>query len=466
MQLLRSLPLSLVFVVLSTVVNAVPIQSETPETEDDSIVWVTETVWPCGGPSATNLAVASDTTYSATRGASQKNADYDTVPVDGSENTESVAQEAVSSSSTETGDPTVVAVPETSAELAPVATDPAESTTGFTTPTTTSSETLIYTAVNDDPIETASSASETVVDAELTSASAATMTSSSTIPVDPVLTTTKAPVAYAVNTTSTAPGPTMPLVLPTFIMPVNGTNTSCTALPEDDDYTPEEESAYWATATEPSIIYSDYTVMVTMKSTSIITISTTADIDPVTTAVAASVTTTSSQTTLSNAIAATAIRYINATTASSEDDSPTYTLDSVGKQAVTASADPVATTVAAATNNPSLTTETMTTSTTTPTLDVTSMTDSSEPALQTVSGTVITYVDVTTTIDSDSATTTVLETVTTTPTNSTVDSSNSSDIMYDTTTTTTTWVTSTITVEETATANARIRRRILVTRGG
>jgi hypothetical protein len=441
MQLLRTLPVSLFFVVLSTVVSAVPIQSDSTSPEDDSVVWVTETVWPCAPATSTSLAVATPNSYSV----NQKSADYDTVPVDGSDNADTVSQEISSSAteSTETIDPPIAA---TSAELAVVAIETPTSTTetSISTPST-SLEVLVYTAVNEDPPETVTSP-----------ISSADRIDSFTFSSDPP-STTASPEVQAVAIT---PQPTMPLILPTILPYNNGINSTCTATDNADEYTPEEESAYWATATEPSIIYSDYTVMFTMTSTSVITISDSATADPV----ATTTTTTSVTGTDPPAVATTpaALLYANnMTTATSTDDTPlTYTLDSDATQAVSDdSSDPPSTTMAAATSTETAAVAAATSATalTTSSMDLDTMT-TADPSIETVSGTVITYLDVTTTVTSQSSTTTT-DTVTTTPTNT------SNYRRYDTTTTTTEWVTSTIIVEESATTNARKRRRrILVTR--
>jgi len=453
MQLLQTLPISLVFIVLSTVVNGVPIQSGIASADDDSVVWVTETVWPCKAATSTSLAVASDSSYSVSRGTNQKKADYETVPVDGSDNTEAVPQEATPSDAA-SSDTTNAATSEISTELAAVATAPIDPTTDVS-PLLTSSEILVYTAVNDDSAATISSSSETTIAAEMTSLPVSAMPQYSAPSADPVL-ATKTPVAYAANTTYTTPHPTMPLILPTFAVPNNGTNTTCTALPEPDEYTPEEESAYWLTATEPSVIYSDYTVMVTMKSTSIVTISDPATVDP-----AVTTTTTSVSNPNPAIVFSTAALYSNTTATTSgiaENQALTYTLDAVAKHAATQTSNSSATAIVTSSADPSsAVTETEAAVFTSPVLDSPTPT-SADPSMETISGTVITYVDVTTTISSGNSTTTILETVTPTP-------SGSSDVEFDTTTTTTQWVTSTIIVDASATANAKVRRRILVTRG-
>ena len=440
MQLLRVLPASLIFVLLSTVVSAVPIQSDSVSAEDDSVVWVTETVWPCEGPSSTSSALAAESTYSAFRSASQKNADYETVPVDGSNNADAVAQESPSD---------VSSVGSSYIELAAVATSMADSITDTASSTMTSSEILVYTAVNED---TATTTSETTLAADDASSSTTTTdpATSSTISIDLPVTTT-ATGDYAANITYTTPRPTIPFILPTFAVSNNGTNTTCTTTDDgNDDYTEAEESSYWATATEVSIIYSDYTVMVTMKSTSVVTIFDTATAGPVATTTT-SVTTTDPVLTVS---ATPVARYSNMTTAStpSNDDTLTYTLGSTEKQSVTSQSLDPSSAMTAATSTDSFT-PIITTS-----ID-SSTAPASDPSIETVSGTVITYVDVTTTIASGSSTTTITDTVSQTP-------SYSSDDGYETTTTTTQWVTRTIIVDETGTAVAarKLRRRILVTR--
>jgi hypothetical protein len=452
MQILRQLPLSLAFVVLSSVVNAVPIQSEDPAVADDSVVWVTETVWPCEAPAATGLVLATDTAVNTVgRGTSQRKQDYDTVPVDGGDNSEAVP--AVASANTAVDAQTTVdaqsAYPITSADA--VSTDilPSE-----TTPETTLPEVLVYTAVGPATTIDPSSTIDTKLDAQFTTADSDTisaMTSSTSAPV-PVL-ATKSPAALLVNTTSSSLLPTMPIILPTFTPSSNMTNTTCvTDLPDsDDDYTPEEESAYWATATEPSISYSDYTIMVTMKSTSVVTVQATQAADSIAVTVTTSTTTTnsmsvSSETGVSSMVP---IPYSNSSSSSTIKADVSYTLDAVTKLAVATASSNTAQDAAETTlSDP-------TTSAVPVMLSTPTTTAAADPAEETVSGTIITYVDETTTVSSDSSITTVTETVIPTDAAAT-------DGGYDTTTTTTVATTSTIIVEETA--NAKIRRRILVTR--
>jgi len=436
---LRQLPLSLAFVVLSTVVNAVPIQSETTPaavtapTEEEIVVWVTETYWPCGPPppppTTASIVLAAVTTgaNSVSRGTAQKKADYDTIPVDGGDNSESVQQDPASTVEVATQDTT----PTTTAA------DPQSIVPPEVTEPPTETEIPVYTLVH----STTSSADpvpfpETKLDAQFTVISFHTPS--------PVA-TTKSPAAYNANatTTTTTPlGPTMPIILPTYTTS-NGTdasNATCTDLGEPDEYTPEEESSYWATATEPSFYYSDYTVMITVKSTSMVTVSNTAVAEAVATSTTVTTTTTSSASVDDSA--STIMPFANSTR--------TYSIAGVSRAAVTDS-DP-ATSEITMTLEPSTTLETITTTTTTP---MATPATTADPSEETISGTTITYVDETTTTTLGSSTTTTTETVS--PTD--VAASNTG---YDTTTTTTDIITSTIIVEETA--NAKIRRRILVTR--
>jgi trimeric autotransporter adhesin len=451
MQILQQLQLSLAFVILSTVVYAVPIQTaEDTAVADDSIVWVTETVWPCEAPLATGLVLATDTAMNTVgRGTAQRKQDYDTVPVDGGDNSEAVPAEASPNTVIETPTPVdaQTAAPITAGET--VSTDTISTETALET---TLVEIPVYTAVGPETTVDSSTTMERNLDTQFTIADSDTtsaMTSSTSAPV-PVL-TTKSPAVFLANSTSTSL-PTMPIILPTFT-PSNMTNTTCTTgLPEADEYTPEEESAYWATATEPSISYSDYTVMVTVKSTSVMTVQATQTADAIAATVTTSTTTTnslsiSSETGVSSMMP---LPYSNSSSPSTTNVDVTYTLDALSKVAeATASSNASRDTAATILSDP--------TSSAVPVMLSTPTTAAADAPLETVSGTVITYVDETTTVSSDSSITTVYETVLPTDVVST-------DTGYDTTTTTTVATTSTIIVEETA--NAKIRRRILVTRAG
>ena len=68
----------------------------------------------------------------------------------------------------------------------------------------------------------------------------------------------------------------MPLVSPTFTYPSNIIDTVCIDDPEAGEYPTGEESACWGALTKPSISYSDYTIMVTVKSISTTIMSNTA----------------------------------------------------------------------------------------------------------------------------------------------------------------------------------------------
>ena len=59
----------------------------------------------------------------------------------------------------------------------------------------------------------------------------------------------------------------MSLNSPTFTYPSDTTVNVCTDDPEREEYTPTEGPTYSAITAEPSISYSDYTVMVILKST-------------------------------------------------------------------------------------------------------------------------------------------------------------------------------------------------------
>jgi len=438
MQLIRQLPLSLAFVVLSTVVNAVPIQSDPTVTiaavsmEEDNVVWVTETYWPCEAPASrrtADVALATATgVKSVSRGTVQKKADYDTVPVDGSDNSEAVPQEEAASSVVDVAAQTTE---DTQQAITPTTVDPESigSPTVTETPAdSSSSEILVYTLVHSSTSSADPISSETKLDAEFTVISFHTPS--------PVA-TTKSPAAYNANTTiTTPPVPTMPIILlPTYASSngTDGSNKTCTDLGEPDEYTPEEESAYWATATEPSFYYSDYTVMVTLKSTSMVTVSNTAAADAVETSTTVTTTTTSSAADTASSI----MPFANST--------KTYTLAGVSRAAVTGNSDP-------STSETIITSHPATTPMATPTAAVDSA------AEETISGTIMTYVDETTTTTLASSTTTITETVSATDVTSSADTGD-----YDTTTTTTDIITSTIIVEETAAAK-KLRRGILVTR--
>jgi hypothetical protein len=451
MQLRQPGSLSIALAVLSAVVHAVPIQSDNfvaAVVPEENVVWVTETVWPCEAPLATgSIALAAVTgVNSVSRGTAQKKADYDTVPVDGSDNSEAVQQEAVSSSSEQTQSPIVdieatipatTLTPDSESTLLPQVIDPS-------TPSDIS-EILVYTLVHSttssaDPL----SAPSTKLDVEFTVISFHTP---SPIP-DP---TSKSPIVYNANTTITTPPPvpTMPIILPTYVSS-NSTagNNTCTELGEPEEYSPEEERAYWATATEPSFYYSDYTVLVTVKSTSMVTVSGTAQGEVV--ATSTTVTTTTASSDFSTDSTATFASSSSTSSGSGPilpfNSSKTYTIAGVSRAAIT---------------DPDLTTsETISSSEPTTIVRVTSTTPVPiptvmDPSEQTISGTIIIYVDETTTTTLGSSTTTITETVAALVTAS-------SEEEYDTTTTTTDIITSTIIVEETA--NAKVRRRMLVTR--
>ena len=460
---LRQLPISLALVVLSTVANAVPIQPDitaaaVPTEEEENVVWVTETYWPCEAPAATgSIALAAVTGAKAvSRGTAQKKADYDTVPVDGSDNSETVPQEAVPSPAVEevaTESPTTVDAEATTPAAIPTpdsesVISPSDSES-IASPAVTDpvidqpSEILVYTLVHSttssaDPISTPS----TKLDAEFTVISFHTPS-----PIPDA--TPKSPLAYNANTTITTPPPvpTMPIILPIYASS-NGTsgNNTCTDLGEPDEYSPEEESSYWATATEPSFYYSDYTVLVTVKSTSMVTVSaatTEAKIMAAGTTITTSTTSpdSSSDSASTSSSGSGPILPFNST--------KTYTIAGVSRAAITDS-DPVA----SETMFPS--SEVTTTIVTVPsTTSITTPTAASDPSEETLSGTIITYVDETTTTTLGSSTTTITETISAT-------NAASTDEGYDTTTTTTDIITSTIIVEETA--NAKVRRRMLVTR--
>jgi hypothetical protein len=68
----------------------------------------------------------------------------------------------------------------------------------------------------------------------------------------------------------------MALAPPTFTYPLAMTESLCTDDPEDEESIPAGESMYLANATESSILYSDYAVTVTVKTTSTTTVSNTA----------------------------------------------------------------------------------------------------------------------------------------------------------------------------------------------
>src|SRR5271170_6927938 len=220
MQLQR-LPLSLALMVLSTVVNGVPIWSTTDDTEPTA-VWVTETVWPCE-PSSLAAATGSGV------GNVQK-ADYDTVPVDGGSNAEAVPEGAAESSSATrnpTSDPPMtsssVDPPMPSSSVDPTTNDPPPSTTF---------PVMLYTPVTSDPMTVDPSSTYVQVDeqAPATDPIVSDLFTSDPVSSDPTTAlpvpvfSTYTPDAFVASTTSI---PAMPTLAPTIVFPSNGTNTTC-----------------------------------------------------------------------------------------------------------------------------------------------------------------------------------------------------------------------------------------------
>jgi len=419
-------------VVLSSLgVQGIPIGGTDGSSSDPTVIWVTETVWPCE-PSTLDAAAAATGT-----GASKvQKADYDTVPVDGGSNAEAVpegeSESSPAASSVATSDPPMTSASsiDDPATIDPPATsDPPVSTTPA----------VFYSPVTSDPMTPDPSTTYEQVDAESATSDRTTSDPMTATPV-PVF-STYIPDVLAANTTSI---PTMPTIAPTFILPSNGTNTTCPDDPEE--YTPEEESAYWATATDPSVSYSDYTTTITLKSTSTTTISITVpadsistSADPMPSATNAAMTTTSDPTGAtvdSNQDALytpVADAFASIMTPGTISADPTTSVDPASPTTdPTTLADPTMSADPATSSDPAVSTD-PTTPTPTPT--------TSDPSQETVSGTIITYIDDTTTI-----------TTTSTPTNSAA---------TDITSTTTVWTTSTIIVDSYA---KRRRRHVLVTR--
>ena len=423
MQLQR-LPISLALMVLSTVVKGVPIGSTTDDAEPTAI-WVTETVWPCE-PSSLGAATGI--------GNVQK-ADYDTVPVDGGSNAEAVPEGAAESSPATTvaaSDP-----PMTSSSVDPVDPTTVDPTTNDPPPSTTTPAAMLYTPVASDPMTVDPPSTHIQLDVQSTASNPIVSDPFTSDPVsaDPTIATPvpvfsmDTPDAFVAPTTSIPP---MPTLAPTFLFRSNGTNTTCTDDP-NDEYTPAEESAYWATASGPSVSYSDYTTTITIKSTSTTTISITIPAEDPTAAAADPM-----PTAMNNGF------YSNTTVTTSADPSPLATVDPNQAVVYTPVSDAFASTMEPGTSaDPTTSTNPMTPPDPTTSPTTTSPTPTStEPSEETISGTIITYIDDTTTI-------------TTTPTPD-------PSAPTDSTSTTTVWTTSTIIIDSYA-KRAR-RRHVLVTR--
>ena len=269
------------------------------------------------------------------------------------------------------------------------------------------------------------------------------MTSSLPLPV-PVF----PPKSPETRTTTTQPPPRMPLVSPTFTYPSNTTDTVCTDDRETGEYPPGEESSCWRATTKPSISYSDYTVMVIVKSTSTTTVSNTAVVQAAATAGNSSVAVTmtflssltdTAETTISESI-------MNSTSTMKIDPTVVYTPIESSDLSIQSSDS----TSILSTTQPELT---MTSETMSPTTTVTDsiLTDLSptttDPSQETIWGTIITYVDKTATITANQSTSTITEIASTTDT-------------AESTSTTTVWTISTIISD----VNVKLRQWILVTR--
>jgi len=420
------------------VVNGVPIGSTTDDTEPTA-VWVTETVWPCE-PSSLAAATGSGV------GNVQK-ADYDTVPVDGGSNAEAVPEGAAESSSATrnpTSDPPMtsssVDPPMPSSSVDPTTNDPPPSTTFPVMP---------YTPVTSDPMTVDPSSTYVQVDeqAPATDPIVSDLFTSDPVSSDPTTAlpvpvfSTYTPDAFVASTTSI---PAMPTLAPTIVFPSNGTNTTCTDEP-DDEYTPAEESAYWATASGPSVSYSDYTTTITIKSTSTTTISITIPADDPAATSADPMPTARNGGLYSNITSTPAYTSSDITVDPNQAVVYTPVSDAFASTMapVAISADPTTSTDPATSTDPTTSPETTMSTDPSDSPSATSpIPTSTDPSEETVSGTIITYIDDTTTI-------------TTTPT---PDPSAATD----STSTTTVWTTSTIIIDS-YTKRAR-RRHVLVTR--
>jgi hypothetical protein len=418
---LRHLPLGLALVVIASV-SAVPIS-----TDDSDVVWVTETVYPCG-PSPMAVAAVG-------KGLAVEQGGYDTVPVDGSDNSEGIVQEDPGSSST-TGE--VVATPVVVFTAIEVTTGPIKLDAQFTSerkPSNAPSATDIP-----EDFGTTNSADHITASADPSPISVDPPAMESVDPVNsvtPIFSPTPTPTFPMITKSyhnhlgnGTYAYPTKQAILPTY--PSNSTNGTCTDLYPDDEWSSEDDAywstasddaEYWSTATD-TLYYSDYTVVVTVHSSSVLTIHPTGVSDP------------ASNATVPIAMAfATSSPFSNSTTTVvvTFDPIPTYTLESTAQ-------DPVA--VSANTFTPSTQVTVMPPTTSTP---ITMPAATMDPMIETSSGTIITYIDDTTTITGS-------------PTTSTV-TANVAAASDDITSTTTVWITSEIIVDA-----KRLKRGILVTR--
>jgi hypothetical protein len=413
---LRHLPLGLALVVIASV-TAVPIS-----TDDSDVVWVTETVYPCG-PSP--MAVAG-----VGKGLTVEKGGYDTVPVDGSNNSEGVVMEDPVSSST-TGE--VVATPVV-VYTAMEATTPIKLDAQFTSenipsypPLATDIPEGFGITISIDPIAASTDSLPISVDPPTMSVDPVTPVTPTFAPPTPTFSSiTKSHHNNLAN--GTYAHPTKPAILPTYSS--NSTNGTCTDLYPDDDWSSEDD-AYWSTATDDAeywstatdaVYYSDYTVVVTVHSSSVLTVHP-AGVDPPVNATVPIAMAFATSSPFSNLTSTVVVTF---------DPIPTYTLESTAQGPVTVAADAV---------TPSTQATVMSPTTSTP---ITMAPATADPAVETSSGTIITYIDDTTTITASPTTTTY--------------TANVPAASYDITSTTTVWVTSEIIVD------AKRKRGILVTR--